>query len=161
MTEEEMHHTMEHFVWSRPQYFNNCTEEESCRPLDQCGGDDLGESGFPYMCGWDGGSKQYKYCCSGRGENLDIEDSSAATKGVELMGDHVKECKTQAENSPEGCQDPKNPSFVLMNNACMKSCNARKVSNGCWLSKGVSQPLSYFCPQSRLRPTYVLTYSYV
>ena len=66
MTEEEMNHMMEHFIWSRPQYFNNCTDEEgSCRSLEQCGGDDLGVAVFPFMCGWDGGSKHYKYCCSG------------------------------------------------------------------------------------------------
>ena len=66
MTEGEMHHMMEHFVWFRPQYFHQCREEEgSCRPLQQCGGGDLGGTGFPIMCGWDGGSKHYKYCCSG------------------------------------------------------------------------------------------------
>ena len=56
---------MHHFVWSKPHYFNNCTEEESCQPLNQCKGDNIGVAGFPYMCGWDKVSKNYKYCCKG------------------------------------------------------------------------------------------------
>ena len=66
LTEEEIHHIMHHLVWSRTHFFNNCTEEESCQPLNQCKTDDMGEQGFPYMCGWDGDSKNYKYCCKGK-----------------------------------------------------------------------------------------------
>ena len=65
--------------------------------------------------------------CIGSGEKLpDIEEPGSATQVVAIK-DHVKECKKWANNSPESCENPKNPSFVLMNSACMKSCNVRKV----------------------------------
>ena len=67
--------------------------------------------------------------CVGSGEEVPhIDESGSAVKDVVPMRDHVKECKTWAKNSPESCENPNNPSFVLMNSACMESCNVRKAS---------------------------------